>query len=271
MDNGNVWRATLTPEGPGSLQIKAALSDSPEFIGYGPGGDWLARNAPELLGATDVIPFVAPQHKSVKEAQRRFGQLRLGRSLSPYHELLPAILGQRVTAVEALRQWREIVRDYGTLAPGPMKSLLLPPAPQVLAEIPYFTLHAYGVEKKRADTLAEVGRQGDRLIRFDFSAMHPSEATASLSHIRGVGVWTAAVAGGLAFGDPDALQVGDFHVKNTASWALNGIARGTDEEMVQSMAPYAGQRHRVMRWLELAGWRAPARGARQRIVSITHL
>ena len=266
-----MWRATWTPLGPGAVQIRHPLSDSPLCFGFGPGGQWLEQRALDLLGKQDLIPTITPAHAAVAAAQRRFGQLRLGRSLSAYHELLPAVLGQRVTAVEALRQWRDLVYEFGEPAPGPLPTLRLPPTPERLAAIPYFSLHAFGIEKKRADTLRAVARDSEWLINTDFSCVAPSVATEQLRRIPGVGVWTAAVAGGLAFGDPDALQVGDFHVKNTAAWALRAVARGTDEEMVADMVPYAGQRHRVMRWLELAGHRAPARGARQRIVSITRL
>jgi 3-methyladenine DNA glycosylase/8-oxoguanine DNA glycosylase len=269
--DGCVWRASLTPDGPGSVCIEQPLSQKPLCIPFGPGGEWLASRSLGLLGLDDVIPTIHPSHDAVRDAQKKFGALRLGRSLTPYHELLPAVLGQRVTAIEAMRQWRELVRDYGESAPGPISMLRLPPSPESLRSVPYYTLHKYGIERQRATTLQQVARNGTWLINTDFSAMSASEATTSLQRIQGVGIWTAAVAGGLAFGDPDALQVGDFHVKNTAAWALRRQIRGTDEEMVRDMAPYAGNRHRVMRWLELAGHRAPARGARQRIVSIAHL
>jgi hypothetical protein len=86
-----------------------------------------------------------------------------------------------------------------------------------------------------------------------------------------VGIWTAAVAGGIAFGDADALLIGDFHVKNTVAFALTGSIRGSDEQMCKTLAPYAGNRHRVVRWLELDGWSAPARGPRRRNLSIARL
>lgn len=270
-DDVSVWRATFTPLGPGTLRIINPLGNAPEFEGFGPGADWLVRHGSELLGSHDIIPTIDPVHESVRKAQRKHGQLRIGRSLSPYHELLPAVLGQRVTAVEALRQWRDIVHAYGDMAPGPIPSLRLPPTPQSLSNLPYYEFHKFGIEKKRADTIIAVARHSDWLLRTSFEDMNPSQATMELQKIPGVGIWTASVAGGLAFGDADALQVGDFHVKNTAAWALCGRIRGTDEEMVAEMKPYAGNRHRVMRWLELDGWRAPARGPRRRNVFITRL
>lgn len=89
--------------------------------------------------------------------------------------------------------------------------------------------------------------------------------------IPGVGRWTAAVAGAVAFGDPDAIAVGDFHLKNVVAWSLRGQARGTDEEMLEVLEPYAGQRGRVVRWLQIDGHRAPARGPRKPIIPITQL
>ena len=71
--------------------------------------------------------------------------------------------------------------------------------------------------------------------------------------------------------DPDALEVGDFHVKNTVAYALSGRHRGSDEEMCRLLEPYAGQRRRVVTWLTLAGWRAPAHGPRRRNVPVARL
>jgi hypothetical protein len=41
--------------------------------------------------------------------------------------------------------------------------------------------------------------------------------------------------------------------------------------MLASLSPYAGQRQRIVRWIQMAGISAPARGPRRPIVSITHL
>ena len=56
-----------------------------------------------------------------------------------------------------------------------------------------------------------------------------------------------------AMGDPDAVAVGDYHLKNLVVHALAGEPRGTDERMLELLAPYAGQRGRVIRLL-LARW-----------------
>jgi 3-methyladenine DNA glycosylase/8-oxoguanine DNA glycosylase len=238
---------------------------------YGPGATWLATTFSDVFGDHDHTPEIQPAHTVVELLRKQFGALRLGRSNCPYHELLPAILGQRVTTREAAQQWGQIVRNHGEKAPGPHTTLLLPPSPDVLAKIPYTTFHTYGIDRRRADTMRHAGRLGHFLLRDWDRNVAASQHTEALLHLPGVGPWTAAVAGALAFGDPDALAVGDFHLKNTVAWALHKKPRGTDDEMLESLSPYAGQRHRIVRWIHMAGISAPARGPRQPIVSITQL
>ena len=267
-DGADLWRATVTPHGTATLHIAGVFGEDPRVRTYGDGAGWLTERALDILGGQDRVPEIEPRHDAVHEARRRFGALALGASHTVYHELLPAVLGQRITGLEAHRQWRALLRAHGQQAPGPRDGLLCPPDPARLSEIPYHALHGLGIERKRADTLRHVAARFDYLSRLTADDAEPHDKTQRLTVIPGVGVWTSAVAGGLAFGDPDALLVGDFHVKNTVAYALTGAIRGTDEEMIATMAPYAGQRHRVVRWLQLAGWRAPARGPRRRIVSI---
>lgn len=224
-----------------------------------------------MLGFADTIPSITPAHREVESAQKKFGQLRLGRSHTPYHELLHAVLAQRVTSIEAIRQWHQIIDRYGTNAPGPHPGIKTPPSPDVMRKLPYHAFHHFGVERKRAESLLSVAHHFDFVSRVSQSDEAPHVKTSQLQLIPGVGIWTASVAGGIAFGDPDALLIGDFHVKNTVAYALTGRIRGSDEEMIATLEPYNGQRHRVVRWLQLNGAKAPARGPRRRIVSITRL
>lgn len=271
--DGVFWRATWTPDGPGTVALHFADNDI-SVEAYGPGGEWLASRAHDLTGAADPVPFVPAHHTAVERASQRWRSLRLGRSHSPYHELLPAVLGQRVTGKEAASQWVRLSHLLGPSAPGPLEMLQLPPDPDRLSRLAYHDLHHLGIERRRADALRNVARRAHWLVNDVASQTadtDPSALTSSLLEIPGVGPWTAAVAGGLAFGDPDALLVGDFHVKNTVAWALRGAPRGTDEEMVRDLEPYGGQRHRVVRWLELDGWRAPRRGPSRRNLNVARL
>ncbi len=89
------------------------------------------------------------------------------------------------------------------------------------------------------------------------------EVEAKLALLPGVGPWTIGSVMASAMGDPDAVAVGDFHLKNLVSYALAGEPRGTDERMLELLAPYAGQRGRVVRLLQArrpraAGIRSPS-------------
>src|SRR5439155_17065056 len=111
--------------------------------------------------------------------------------------------------------------------------------------------------------LREVGRRARRL-----------EQMASAERLRalpGIGAWTASEVGAVAFGDPDAVSVGDFHVPHLVSWALAGEPRGTDQRMLELLAPYAGHRGRVVRLLESSGLAAPRFGPRLPVRSIARL
>lgn len=201
----------------------------------------------------------------------RFGNYRIPRSDNAYHELLPAVLGQRVTAAEALAQWRALCIRWGQQFNVDGMTFHTPPDPEALTRAPYTELHGMGIDRRRADTLREVARHARRLTHGWFADSSPPERTNSLQLIPGVGQWTSALAGYVAFGDSDALEVGDFHAKNTVAYALTGRHRGTDDEMVELLQPYAGERERVLRWLALDGWHAPAHGPRRPNLSIARL
>jgi 3-methyladenine DNA glycosylase/8-oxoguanine DNA glycosylase len=199
----------------------------------------------------------------VLRAQRNHPDVRFGASRSLYHELLPTILGQRITAGEAVRQWRLLVRRLGRPAPGPF-GLTLPPDPDDLAGRPTWWFHPLGIEVKRADALRTAARHARRLWTW---ADEPDPGR-RLALLPGVGQWTIGSVLSVSHGDPDAVAVGDFHLKNIVAHAFTGRARGTDEQMLELLQPYAGQRGRVIRLLLLDGHRAPAFGPRQRVLPL---
>ncbi len=82
-----------------------------------------------MTGALDAGFEFRDAHPAVLRAQRNHPQVRFGASNMLYHELVPTILGQRVTAGEAIRQWHTLCYRLGEPAPGPAEGLLLPPSP----------------------------------------------------------------------------------------------------------------------------------------------
>ncbi len=90
----------------------------------------------------------------------------------------------------------------------------------------------------------------------------PAEAAAALQAVPGIGPWTAAEVAVRAFGDADAVSVGDFHLPTMVAYALAGEPRGDDARMLELLEPYRGRRAVVMRLLELYGPRPARRGQR---------
>ncbi|MFM8264635.1 MAG: DNA-3-methyladenine glycosylase family protein [Acidimicrobiia bacterium] len=271
-----IERATLTPDGPGAVAITVGDEHDAHAVirveAWGDGADWLRARALGLC-ARDTNEIVATgalrgHHAVVDAALRRFGILHLPSTGTPYHEVLPAILGQRITAAQALSQWVRLCERYGELAPGPL-GLRLPPTPQALLRVASWEFHRLGIEEQRVRTLRIAARHAGYIDRT--REMCGADARSALTKLPGIGPWTAAVTVGTSHGDPDALPIGDFHVKNTVAWALTGRARGTDDEMLAALAPYAGQRWRVVRMLEKSGCGAPKFGPKRRLLDIAAL
>jgi 3-methyladenine DNA glycosylase/8-oxoguanine DNA glycosylase len=87
----------------------------------------------------------------------------------------------------------------------------------------------------------------------------------------GVGVWTAAETAQRAFGDADALSVGDYHLAKMIGWTLTG-APIDDDAMVGLLEPMRPHRYRAVRLLEVSGLaRLPRRGARLPVQDISRL
>ena len=93
--------------------------------------------------------------------------------------------------------------------------------------------------------------------------MPTAGATELLQKVRGVGAWTAAVVLGKHLGRPEPVPLGDYHLPHTVAWAFAGEPRGTDERMLELLAPFEGQAYRVVRLLLAAGIDAPRRGPRR--------
>ncbi len=257
------WRSTYTPVGPATVHVWWS-STSVDAEAWGVGADWILGRVRQMIGADDNGFECPPDaHPKVAAAHRNHPGLRLGASGTLYHELLPIILAQRVTGGEAVRQWHRLTVALGECAPGPDPTLRLPPSPKSLIGRTAWWFHPFGVEAKRAEALRTVARHADRIA--EWSALDSASAAVKLGLLGGIGVWTIGSALGPAFGDPDAVAVGDYHLKNLVAWSLAGEPRGTDARMLELLQPYIGQRGRVVGLLGRDGNTAPAFGPRQRI------
>jgi 3-methyladenine DNA glycosylase/8-oxoguanine DNA glycosylase len=255
---GEAWRTMRTSDGPATLHLRSFGSDV-RAEAWGPGEGWALDAAPGLIGALDDAEGFEPHHAAIAKLWRDHRGVRIARSGGVIQVLIPTILEQKVTGIEARRAYRAMVLATSEPAPGP-SGLLLPPDPARLAETPYFAFHPWGVERRRAETVRLACANEARL---DVGAgLSLEQAKARLGALPGIGPWTVAEVTRMALGDADAVSVGDFHLSDTVCWALAGEPRGTDGRMLELLEPYLGQRGRVQRLLEARHIAAPAYGPR---------
>lgn len=257
--DGVFWRASRTPAGPGTIRIARSGTDI-EARAWGPGAEWLIDGLPALLGADDDPSAFTPRHRLVHEAHRRHPGLRLIRTGLVLESLIPSILEQKVTADEAYRAWRLLLRRHGEPAPGPVERMRVMPDPRTWALIPSWEWHRAGVDTKRSSTILRAVRVARRLE--EAAAMDLAAASARLQLIPGIGPWTAAETLQRSNGTPDAITVGDLHLPRIIGYALTGVHGSDDETMLELLAPYAGQRHRAARLILLSGRTPPRRAPR---------
>ncbi len=262
-----LWRATRTASGPATVRMR--IKDRTLLVdAWGSGGAEALAQIPDWVGEGDNPSALIPRHPAMAKAVRRGRGVRMPAVGGLVDVLVPTILAQKVTGIEAGRSYRQLVEVYGRPAPGPI-DLLLPPAPDRLAELAYYDFHPLGVERRRAETILRVCRDARRIEAIGQGDL--DHIYQYLHRIRGIGPWTSAVALAVVRGDPDAVPVGDFHLPNTVCWALAGEPRGTDQRMLELVEPYAGQRGRAVRLLERYAGRAPAYGPRLEPRDIRHL
>ncbi len=265
--SNRVWWTTRTADGPATLRLDR-VDGCLDTTAWGPGSALVLDRVERLLGLGDADRGVDVLRDAddprVARLAARFSGVRLPRTEAVLDALVPAILEQKVTGTEAHRAWNGLVRRHGEPAPGPAgegaPGLRLPPAPAVLARIPDHAFHRLGVEGRRASLLRAIARDADRLEAT--SGLEPVAGAARLRTIPGIGPWTAAEVAVRAWGDPDAVSVGDFHLKHLVAFALAGEPRAADDRMRELRAPFAGRRALVVRLLELGARRPPRYGPR---------
>jgi 3-methyladenine DNA glycosylase/8-oxoguanine DNA glycosylase len=268
--DGAIWKTTLMPSGPVTARITTSARNAVDCEAWGGGASEFVERLPAWLGAEDDATGFAPTEPTIAAAHRNVPHLRLGRTSRVLEALIPAVLEQRVAGKDAFRAWRLLVTKYGAPAPGPApERMRVPPPPDVWRRVPSWEFHLANVDPGRARTIVGCAQRADSLERL---TTRPSEqARAALRSLPGVGEWTAAEVAQRAWGDADAISVGDYHLSNMVGSTLLGH-RIDDQEMIELLEPLRPHRQRAVRLLEVSGLaRNPRFGARQAIPDLRAL
>ncbi|WP_111467137.1 DNA-3-methyladenine glycosylase family protein [Microbacterium suaedae] len=263
---GVIWRAMRTPDGIATLALSQTADGSVRAAAWGPGRERALAQVPALCGAgDDVDGFDASHHPLIAEAHRRHLGLRLTRTDAPFDALTQSVIEQKVTLRQAFGAWRRLVARFGDPAPGPTpRPLTVPPAPAVWQRIPSWAWHRAGLEPPQARTIAQAAPRAASLDRALARSSDGDARDRHLTALPGVGPWTAAETRIRAFGDPDAVSVGDYHLAHHVGYALAG-SRTNDDGMLALLEPWRGHRQRVIRLILAAGLTEPRRGPRLHI------
>jgi 3-methyladenine DNA glycosylase/8-oxoguanine DNA glycosylase len=261
-----VWRGIRTPDGPATLRVLPRPSDGEiHATAWGPGAEWALDRVPAMLGADDDASDFEPGHPLVAEAWRRHPHHRFGAGGLVLEALVPTIIEQKVTGQEAFAGFRRLVHRYGERAPGPGGELRLwvQPDPDALRHVPSWEWLRMHVDPARSRTLVQSARVAGSLER-----LTRDNADARLRTLPGIGEWTAAEVRSHAFGDPDAVSFGDYHVAKDIGWAVTGRPFD-DHQLREFLEPWRPQRNRAAMLIHgLAGHR-PRHGPR--MAPRTHL
>lgn len=261
VDGPVIWRACRSPEGIATLALRGAPGGTVRAAAWGPGAHWALTQLPALCGALDEPDdFDASRHPLIADAHHRNPGLRLSRTDLVFDALAGAIFEQKVTGLQAFAAWRRIVTWCGERAPGPTpRPMFAPPSLDDWRRIPSWTWHRAGLEPPQSRTVVRAAERGGTLVRaLDDRA---ADRDAVLQSLPGVGPWTSAETRIRAYGDPDAVSVGDYHLAHHVGHALTG-SRTDDDGMLALLAAWPGHRQRVIRLIVASGVREPRRGAR---------
>lgn len=249
--DGSIWRTSLMRSGAVTARFTRSSVGTVDCEAWGPGAAEFTETLPAQLGAEDDASGFAPEDPTVAKALRKAPHLRLGRTGRVMEALVPAILEQRVVGKDARRAWRRLVTKYGAPAPGPTPvNMRIFPTADVWRRVPSWEFHLSNVDPGRARTIVGCAQRAESLERLVDRS--PEAARAAMMSLPGIGIWTAAEVAQRAFGDADALSVGDYHLAKIVGWTLLGHPID-DAAMVELLEPLRPHRHRAVRLLEVSG------------------
>ncbi len=267
------WLAFRNDDGATTLRLEqhgTLRSSRIAASAWGPGAERALTSVPRLLGADDDwTRFDSPAFGESLPALARKGRylspgLRLPSSGRMLDAVVRVVLEQKVTGIEAKRSWRYLLSRHGDPAPAAGQwappQLRLPPTPEQWRQVPAWEWHRSGTDAQRSSTILRSAAVAARLGRLG-AAADLAKVAAGLRAVPGIGDWTVAEVLQRTHGSPDAVSVGDYHLAAYVGAALTGT-RTDDAGMLRLLAPWAGERQRVVRMLYASGFRKPTFGPR---------
>ncbi|QMS55450.1 DNA-3-methyladenine glycosylase [Kocuria varians] len=234
---------------------------------WGPGARAWLPNAPRWVGAADdwtafeSSPAYGQLPAALTRARHEHPGLRLPATGTVLDRAVVSVLEQRVTAIEAVRAHRALLRWVGEEAPGPAPhGMRVPPSAEQWRRVPSWQWHRASVDPARSATVMRVVHRASALERL---AEHtdPARVRQALQSIDGIGPWTAAEITQCTHADPDGVSVYDYHLADYVCWFFDG-APGSDARMLELLEPWRGHRQRVVRLIKASGHRKPSFGPR---------
>lgn len=224
-----VWGPASTP----ADVAERALYQAASWVGL--------DDDPEPLAA------IVAGHTVLRRILRRVPPVRLSCLPRVCEAVGRGVLEQLVQATEAHRSIAQLARSVGTGAPTGLSCW---PTPRQLGATPAWDLRRHGVSLRGARALHAAALADRRLeeVRHDYVQLDRR-----LRALPGVGIWTSGEAR-LALGDPDAVSVGDYNLPGMIGSVLGGHDPSDcdDALMLELLTPFAGQRGRVIRLVEVA-------------------
>lgn len=201
-------------------------------------------------------------HPRLEALSKRHRGIHLSQTLHFGFDLIRTVLQQLIEWKDAASAWRRWVHRHGTVIEG-SQGLVLPPNYKAIHRELGRDFHTLGISRRRSHLICELARIGPRLERWAGGDL--SELRRRLNSIPMMGPWTIEHALGFSLNAPDAVPVGDYQLPHTVAWALLEKARSCDREMLELLAPWAGQRWHVLRLLFAANVSVPRRGPRMNV------
>jgi 3-methyladenine DNA glycosylase/8-oxoguanine DNA glycosylase len=224
-----VWRLTRTASG---LRVET----------QGAAADTVRAFIAQLSRADGAAEF-RPAHPLLRRLAG-FRGLRLLRMPWPWDVAAGTVLQQRVRWQVAYGDFRRIALRWGAR----LEAATPFPTAERLAALRPCQLEAVGIDGMRARALLALAR-AHAARPFLLPDSDASMVSERLLRVPGIGPWTTGMILGYAYGEPDALPVGDLHLPSIVASALAGESDGTDERMIELLEPTRPHRFRVIRLL----------------------